>query len=143
MTQKMWLTKDLPYTKEHFYKFYKKMPAVKKLAESFYNDKELDGYPVYTETKMSMMGMNVESSSELILITEKSFSNDLFGQERIVDSITSLPSLTSMINLISGNNFKKRLIFVESGHFRRRSFLINSLEKESNPSPNFFNKISL
>lgn len=78
MKQKMWLTEDLPYNKEDFYKFYSNMPRAKKLAESFFKAKELKGYPVYTETEMNMMGMKIESTSELISIEKKSMSGEIF-----------------------------------------------------------------
>jgi hypothetical protein len=79
MKQSMWLTEDLPYGKETYYKFYKKVPEFEELAESFYNSEEVKGYPVATEVEMNMMGMQIKSSSELISIDEKDIPASIYN----------------------------------------------------------------
>jgi len=79
MKQIMWLTEDLPYDKETYYKYYKKVPEYEELAKSFYNDEDLKGFPVANEVEMNMMGMQIKSSSELILIEERDISPDIYN----------------------------------------------------------------
>lgn len=78
MKQEMWLTEDLPFGKEQFYKFYKDMPEMRKIAEGLNNAEDIKGYPVYTETEMNMMGMKIQSSSELLKIRKEEISDDKF-----------------------------------------------------------------
>jgi len=78
MKQVLWVSEDLPYGKEMFYKFYSKMPEFEELAKSFYDADEIKGYPVLSETEMNMMGMSIKSSSELILIKELDIPANLF-----------------------------------------------------------------
>ncbi len=78
MNQEMWVTEDLPFNKDHFYKFYKDMPEMRKVSEAFYKSEDIKGYPVYTETEMTMMGMKMNTSSELLEIRKESISPDKF-----------------------------------------------------------------
>jgi hypothetical protein len=78
MTQHMWLTNDLPFKKNDFYSIYKNIPEFEELAQKFYNQKDLDGFPVYTEVEMNMMGQKIKSTSELISIQKKKNASDLF-----------------------------------------------------------------
>lgn len=78
MKQSIWLTEDLPFGKDVYYNFYKDMPEFRELAESIYNSEELKGYPVLSETEMNMMGMKIQSSSELITIREEKIASGLF-----------------------------------------------------------------
>ena len=79
MKQTLWISEDLPYSKDMFYKFYSKMPEFEELAKSFYDAEDLKGFPVSSQTEMNMMGMIVTSSSELILIREEDISADTFN----------------------------------------------------------------
>jgi hypothetical protein len=78
MTQKIWLTEDLPFDKNDFYKLFKNMPQFKKHAESFFNSKEIKGFPVFDETEMDKMGMKIKSIRELITIRKEKMSAGLF-----------------------------------------------------------------
>lgn len=78
LTQNMWLTNDLPYKKNDFYKVFKNMPEFEELAKAFYNQKEMDGFPVYTETTMNMMGQSFKSSSELIKVSKEKIDASVF-----------------------------------------------------------------
>lgn len=78
MKQSIWLTEDLPFGKDIYYNFYKDMPEFRELAESIYNSEDLKGYPVLSETEMNMMGMKIQSSSELITIREEKIASGLF-----------------------------------------------------------------
>lgn len=78
MTQHMWLSEDLPFNKDDYYKFYKNSPQIKELVESFYKAEQLKGYPVLTETEVNMMGMKIQSSSRLVKIEKKKLEAGLF-----------------------------------------------------------------
>lgn len=76
--QTIWLTEDLPFGKDIYYKYFKHMPRMKELADLIYNNKEIEGFPVLTEIEMDMMGMQVKSSSELLKIKETDMKPSLF-----------------------------------------------------------------
>jgi len=78
MTQHMWLSNDLQFKKGDFYKLYKNIPEFEELAQKFYDQKDIDGFPVYNEVEMNMMGQKIKSSSELITIQKKKVSADQF-----------------------------------------------------------------
>ncbi|HGY54865.1 MAG TPA: DUF4412 domain-containing protein [Caldithrix abyssi] len=78
MKQSIWLTKDLPYGKEIYYNFFKRMPKVKEMAELIYNNKEIEGFPVLNEMEMNVMGIEIKSSSELKKVREEKISPKLF-----------------------------------------------------------------
>ena len=71
MTQTMWLTEDLPYGKDTYYKFYKNVPEFEEISETIYNSEEIKGFPIANEVEINMMGMKIKSSSELISIKEQ------------------------------------------------------------------------
>lgn len=82
MTQTIWLTKDLPFGKEIYYKYFKHMPKMKEMADMIYNNKEVEGFPVLTEMEMNVMGMQVKSSSELLKINKTDMKPSLFELPR-------------------------------------------------------------
>ena len=79
MKHTMWLTEDLPYGKDTYYKFYKSIPEFEKIAESIYNSEELKGYPVANEMEINMMGMQMKTSSELISIKEQDIPASIYN----------------------------------------------------------------
>lgn len=94
MKQSIWLTEDLPFGKDVYYNFYKEMPEFRDLAESIYKSEELNGYPVLSETEINMMGMKIQSSSELITIREEKIDSGLFdlpgGLEKVANPLEML-----------------------------------------------------
>jgi len=95
MKQSIWLTEDLPFGKEIYYKYFKHMPKLKELAELIYNNEDIKGFPVLTEMEMNVMGIQVKSSTELIKIHEERMNPALFelpsGYSKIAHPMLQMP----------------------------------------------------
>ncbi len=78
MSQDLWFTKDVKIGKELFYNLQKKMPGAAKIVDALYNNKDIEGIPVYTETDISMGGFSMKSTSKVIKLEQTTPAASLF-----------------------------------------------------------------
>lgn len=79
LKQHVWVSDDIKIPSEYYEDMMKYLTQNTKLGEALFNNKDLSGFPVLTETEMNMMGMSMKSSTEMTKFEKVAVSEAMFS----------------------------------------------------------------